>query len=77
MFGSFIAGLVVGDSKFRLGRGYGLAILIESAALFACLGFLKKGWVAGDCCAAFACGLQNALGEFRGRGMDGWMDISI
>lgn len=64
MFGSFIAGIVVGDNKFRLGRGYGYAILVESAALFGSYFFLKRELVVGEWCAAFACGLQNALGEW-------------
>ncbi|KAJ3277399.1 hypothetical protein HK104_003336 [Borealophlyctis nickersoniae] len=60
-FGSFIAGLMVGDHKFRLGQSYGYALLIESACLFASFIFLRRELVVGEWCAAFACGLQNAL----------------
>ncbi|KAJ3299210.1 hypothetical protein HK104_009743 [Borealophlyctis nickersoniae] len=60
-FGSFIAGLMVGDHKFRLGHAYGYALLIESACLFASFIFLRRELVVGEWCAAFACGLQNAL----------------
>ena len=42
MFGSFIAGFLVGDSKFRLGRSYGYCLIVESAALFMSFFFLKQ-----------------------------------
>lgn len=61
IFGSFIAGYMVGDNKFRLGYSYGYALLLESTALFASFYFLKRELVLGEWCAAFACGLQNAL----------------
>ncbi|KAJ3079149.1 hypothetical protein HK102_003997 [Quaeritorhiza haematococci] len=61
MFGSFIAGFMVGDNKFKLGRAYGYALLLESAALFGSFIFLRKELIVGEWCAAFGCGLQNAL----------------
>ena len=61
MFGSFIAGFMVGDNKFRLGKTYGYALLLEASSLFLAFLFLKKGSVLGELCASFACGLQNAL----------------
>ncbi|RKO93541.1 hypothetical protein BDK51DRAFT_19960 [Blyttiomyces helicus] len=61
MFGSFMAGLMVGDNKFRLGRGYGYALLLESAALFGSFIFLRRELIVGEWLAAFGCGLQNAL----------------
>jgi uncharacterized membrane protein YoaK (UPF0700 family) len=61
MFGSFIAGLMVGDSKFRLGQSYGYALLLESFALLMAYIFIKSELVIGEWIAAFACGLQNAL----------------
>ncbi|TPX66620.1 hypothetical protein SpCBS45565_g04324 [Spizellomyces sp. 'palustris'] len=61
MFGSFIAGFMVGDNKFRLGRGYGYALILESACLFASFIFLRRELIVGEWCAAFGCGLQNAL----------------
>ncbi|RKO85889.1 hypothetical protein BDK51DRAFT_52570 [Blyttiomyces helicus] len=61
IFGSFMAGLMVGDSKFRLGRGYGYALLLESAALFWSFIFLRQKLILGEWLAAFGCGLQNAL----------------
>ncbi|KAJ3009213.1 hypothetical protein HKX48_008096 [Thoreauomyces humboldtii] len=61
MFGAFIAGFMVGDNKFRLGRAYGYALILEAAMLFGSFVFLRKELILGEWCAAFACGLQNAL----------------
>lgn len=61
MFGCFVAGFMVGDSKFRLGQSYGYALLLESFALLAAYIFIKSELVIGEWIAAFACGLQNAL----------------
>lgn len=61
VFGSFVAGFMVGDNKFRLGYSYGYALLVESAALLASFYFSKHKIVFGEICASFACGLQNAL----------------
>ncbi|TPX49211.1 hypothetical protein SeMB42_g01332 [Synchytrium endobioticum] len=62
MFGAFVAGFMIGDTKFRLGRAYGYALLLESAMLFGSFMFLKRELIVGEWCAAFACGLQNAVG---------------
>ncbi|KAI9017791.1 hypothetical protein BC832DRAFT_570051 [Gaertneriomyces semiglobifer] len=61
MFGAFIAGFMVGDNKFRLGRSYGYALFLESASLFGSFIFLRRELIVGEWCAAFGCGLQNAL----------------
>ncbi|KAI9094716.1 hypothetical protein DFS34DRAFT_561350, partial [Phlyctochytrium arcticum] len=61
MFGSFVAGFMVGDNKFRLGRSYGYALILESGLLFASFIFLRRELILGEWCAAFGCGLQNAL----------------
>ena len=61
MFGSFVAGFLVGDSRFRLGRSYGYVLLLESGALFLSFLFVKNELVIGEWLAAFACGLQNAM----------------
>ncbi|KAJ3055526.1 hypothetical protein HK097_010213 [Rhizophlyctis rosea] len=60
-FGSFVAGYMVGDSKFRLGQSYGYGLILCSASLFGSFLFLRKELIVGEWCAAFACGLQNAL----------------
>ena len=59
--GSFVSGFIIGDSKFRLGRSYGLVLLIEAFALFMSFMLLKSDKSAGEVFAAFACGAQNAL----------------
>ncbi|KAI8816458.1 uncharacterized protein EV422DRAFT_551654 [Fimicolochytrium jonesii] len=61
MFGSFIAGFMVGDNKFRLGRSYGYSLMVESACLFGSFVFLRRELLVGEWFAAFGCGLQNAL----------------
>lgn len=61
IFGSFVSGLMVGDSKYKLGRAYGYSLLLESMALSLAWAFLRNELIYGDWCAAFACGLQNAL----------------
>ncbi|KAJ3318368.1 hypothetical protein HDV06_000548 [Boothiomyces sp. JEL0866] len=61
MFGCFIAGFIVGDHKFTLGAPYGVCLAIESGALFASYLFLSQEFILGEWCAAFACGLQNAM----------------
>ncbi|KAJ1561562.1 hypothetical protein HK096_004223 [Nowakowskiella sp. JEL0078] len=61
MFGSFMGGFIVGDSKFRLGRSYGIALIIESFTLFISYLLLLHDNIAGAWFATFSCGLQNAL----------------
>ncbi|KAI8801258.1 hypothetical protein BJ742DRAFT_656876, partial [Cladochytrium replicatum] len=62
VLGSFVSGYVVGDSKFRLGRSYGWALLIEAVTLFIAFMLIALyGNPAGAWFAAFSCGLQNAL----------------
>ncbi|RKP00084.1 hypothetical protein CXG81DRAFT_3631, partial [Caulochytrium protostelioides] len=60
-FGAFVAGFMVGDAKFKLGQSYGYALLLESAMLLGSFIFLQRELLVGEWCAAFACGLQNAL----------------
>lgn len=52
---------MVGDNKFRLGRSYGYSLILESACLFGSFVFLRRELIVGEWCAAFGCGLQNAL----------------
>ncbi|KAJ3314481.1 hypothetical protein HDU76_002405 [Blyttiomyces sp. JEL0837] len=61
MFGAFIAGYMVGDHKFQLGNAYGYALMLESGMLFASFISLRRELIVGEWCAAFACGLQNAI----------------
>jgi Protein of unknown function (DUF1275) len=64
-FGCFMAGFLIGESKFKLGRDYGFCLAIESAMLFLSFLFLQSEYVLGEWCAAFAMGLQNAMVFYR------------
>lgn len=59
--GCLISGAVISQSSLRLGRRYGIALTLESLALFAAVHFLRRSSAAGDYLAALACGLQNAM----------------
>lgn len=60
-FGSVLSSVIIRRSELRLGRRYGVALVIESVLLFAACRMLITGAYAGDCLAAMACGLQNAM----------------
>ncbi len=59
--GCVLSGVLVRENTLQLGRRYGIALLCESALLFAATYLLVHGQGAGDHLAAMACGLQNAL----------------
>ena len=59
--GCLISGALIAQSRLRLGRRYGVALALESAALFAAVYFFRSGAYLGDYLAALACGLQNAM----------------
>lgn len=59
--GCLVSGLIISQSRLRLGRRYGVALSLESAALFGAVLLLRRGAGAGDYLAALACGLQNAM----------------
>ena len=59
--GCLVSGTVISQSSLRLGRRYGIALTLESIALFAAVYFLRSGASVGDYLAAMACGLQNAM----------------
>jgi uncharacterized membrane protein YoaK (UPF0700 family) len=59
--GCLISGTIIGQSSLRLGRRYGVALSLESAALFLAIYFLRRSAGLGDYLAAMACGLQNAM----------------
>lgn len=59
--GCLISGAVITQSSLRLGRRYGIALSLESLALFVAVYFLRRGAASGDYLAALACGLQNAM----------------
>ncbi len=59
--GTVISGFIVQDSTLKLGRRYGVALLLESALLFASVPMLARHWELGMYAASCACGLQNAM----------------
>lgn len=60
-FGSVLSAAIIRQGALKLGRRYGVALVIESALLFAACRLLMTGHRSGDCLAAMACGLQNAM----------------
>lgn len=59
--GAALSGLIIGDSTLRLGRRYGVALLLESAVLLLAVRYLQDGANLGIYLAGLACGLQNAM----------------
>ncbi|MGD8378086.1 MAG: YoaK family protein [Gammaproteobacteria bacterium] len=59
--GAVISGLIVGNERLRLGRPYGVALMVESLLLSLAYLLFSQGFTAGEYCAAAACGLQNAM----------------
>jgi uncharacterized membrane protein YoaK (UPF0700 family) len=59
--GAALSGAIVRDSTLRLGRRYGVALMIESLLLLISIPLLREHSTAGICVATAACGLQNAM----------------
>lgn len=62
LVGAIVSGLLVHDGAIKLGRRYGVGLLLE--ALLLCLAYVvrdHRGAAVSDYLAASACGLQNAL----------------
>lgn len=61
MFGAALSGAIIKDGVLKLGRRYGLVLLIESMALVLAVPLLSRGSAIGTYLAGAACGLQNAM----------------
>lgn len=61
MLGAAVSGLVVGVQKLRMGRRYGVALMIEGLLLAAAALAFAADQHAAALCAAAAAGLQNAM----------------
>jgi uncharacterized membrane protein YoaK (UPF0700 family) len=61
MLGAALSGMLIQDSTLRLGRRYGVVLVLESMLLFAAIPLFVGGHIAGPLLAAAACGLQNAM----------------
>ncbi|MFH1499547.1 MAG: YoaK family protein [Verrucomicrobiota bacterium] len=60
--GSVMSGLIVRKSSLRVGRRYGVALMLEAALLVGAVWLLRRGSTqGGDQLASLACGLQNGL----------------
>ena len=61
LLGAVVSGVVIGGRKVRPGRRYGVALVLEGAALGLAATLLSAGSAAGVTLAAMACGIQNAM----------------
>lgn len=59
--GAMLSGLIVQDATLRLGRRYGVVLLLESLLLLSAIPLFKQQQIWGALAAAMACGLQNAM----------------
>jgi len=59
--GAVISGIIIGNEHLRLGRRYGLALILESALLMLSYYLFTRGIREGELFASAACGLQNAM----------------
>lgn len=59
--GCMVSGAIIQDSTLKLGRRYGIALLLASALLFVAVPLLERESAYGIYAAAGACGLQNAM----------------
>jgi uncharacterized membrane protein YoaK (UPF0700 family) len=61
MAGCVASGMIIQDSTLRLGRRYGVVLVLEAVLLVLAVPLLTHGDVSGDYLASAACGLQNAM----------------
>ena len=59
--GAMLSGALVQKSTLKLGRPYGVALILESLLLFVAVPLLDRQWSAGLWLASMACGLQNGM----------------
>lgn len=59
--GTVLSGFLIQDSTLKLGRRYGVALLLVSLLLFVAVPLLRHRSAYGMYAAACACGLQNAM----------------
>lgn len=59
--GCFISGSIIGDSHLKIGRRYGIILILLSILLAISLYSLSKSWKGAEYLIAMACGLQNAM----------------
>ncbi len=59
--GCLLSGLITRQSSLKIGRRYGVALMLESALLSGGALMLRNGHQGGEQLASMACGLQNGL----------------
>ncbi len=59
--GSTVSGFIIQESALKLGRRYGVVLILESVLLCIAAALLKAHHTSGMYLAAGACGLQNAM----------------
>ena len=61
LLGTVLSGMIIQDSTLKLGRRYGVALVLEALMLAAAVPLLQAHHNAGAYLASCACGLQNAM----------------
>lgn len=61
VFGALLSGVIVQQSTLKLGRRYGVALVLESLLLFAAVPLMMGAHVAGLYLASVGMGLQNGI----------------
>ena len=59
--GATLSGLIIQNQQLRMGRRYGLMLIIECALLLLAVPLFARQHIGGAWIAAAACGIQNAL----------------
>lgn len=59
--GTVLSGFLIQNGTLRLGRRYGVALLLEALLLCLAVPLLDRNYSLGIYCASCACGLQNAM----------------
>lgn len=61
VFGAILSGFIIHNEPLKLGRHYGIALIIETILLLLAVFFFYKKLYIGEMLASMACGLQNAM----------------
>ena len=61
VLGAFVSGYVIRDGALKLGRHYGLVMIVEALMLYSAPHFLARASMWGIYLASCACGLQNGM----------------
>ncbi|MEO7066932.1 MAG: YoaK family protein [Rhodanobacter sp.] len=61
LLGAILSGVIVQKNTLKLGRPYGVALVLESLLLFAAVPLLEKNYSAGLYLASMGIGLQNGM----------------